>query len=198
MEKYAGSAAPIGLDIGCGKGEFAATLAQLHPERFYIGVEIRQVVAEGFFPRFKPIPNLVLLCGNINLSLPGMLAGLLLDEVYINFPDPYSHKRSLKKRRIVTPELVKGLQTVLAVNGRIFIQTDDRGLFKDMAGLLMPTFDCVSDMSRPETVVNSTGAVSDWEAERGRKGAPVYRGVLIKRSSRSVSAGVDASQTSRV
>ncbi len=180
MDKYAASPGPVCLDIGCGKGEFAAALARANPHRFYVGVEIRMAVANAYFPLYADRPNLALLCGNINLSLPAMCGTVALDEAYINFPDPYSRKHCLKKRRIVTPEFVGRLHCAMGDGASLFIQTDDRSLFDDMAGLLTPLFHSTRDLDRPETTGNPTQAVTEWEKECLRKGKPIYRGLFVK------------------
>lgn len=180
QDRYFLSPGRIGLDIGCGKGEFVAALARLHPSRFYLGVEIRTAIATTYFPLFADLSNLALLCGNINLSLPAMCGGIELDEVYINFPDPYSRKQSLKKRRIVTPEFAKNLHSAMKSQAILFIQTDDRDLFNDMAALLTHSFVSISDLNRPEETKNPTQAVTAWEEECLRKGKPIYRGFFVK------------------
>lgn len=182
MDKYAASPGLLGLDIGCGKGEFVAALAQLNPKRFYIGVEIRRRIADAYFPPFAEIPNLALLHGNINLSLPAMCTDMALDEVYINFPDPYSKKQRLKKRRVVTPQLVEGLHCSMKDGATVFVQTDDRGLFGDIATLLSPRFQGLSDLARPGEFENPMHALTEWEKECQRKGKPVYRGLFAKSS----------------
>jgi len=37
------------MDLGCGKGEFLAGLAEIYPKVFFIGIEVRKRVAEKYF-----------------------------------------------------------------------------------------------------------------------------------------------------
>lgn len=43
--EFFGNADPIYLEIGCGKGQFAARQAELHPDRNYVAVEGQDSVA---------------------------------------------------------------------------------------------------------------------------------------------------------
>lgn len=124
------------MDLGCGKGEFLAGLAGLHPEIFFIGVEVRKKVAEKYFPQYQHVANLVLLHGNVNLSIPSMMGDRKVQKVFVHFPDPYSRKDRYKKRRIVNEALVEGLCEILAAGGTVSVKTDDQSLFQDMDALL--------------------------------------------------------------
>ncbi|MGE5839693.1 MAG: hypothetical protein ACM34H_07135, partial [Deltaproteobacteria bacterium] len=57
----------IWMDLGCGKGEFLVGLAKIHPEVFFIGIDVRKRIAEKYFPRHRHLANLALLHGNVNL-----------------------------------------------------------------------------------------------------------------------------------
>lgn len=161
----------ICLDLGCGKGEFLAGMAEIYPSVFFIGIEVRKRVAEKYFPRHQRRPNLVLLHGNVNLSIPAMMDGCKVQKVFIHFPDPYSHKDRYKKRRIVTETLVDGLCEILAAGGIVAVKTDDLALFQDMDALLSAGLE-------PSPVANNPSAeatvLTEWEQECIRKSMPIY------------------------
>lgn len=146
-------------------------MAGLYPDVFLIGIEIRGKIAEAYFPKYKHIPNLLLLHGNVNLSIPSMMDHLKVQRVFIHFPDPYTHKDRYKKRRMVNRGLVKGLCEILAPGGTVSVKTDDGTLFDEMdavlktrlaplpEGFLRPCFEKV---------------LSEWEGECKGKHVPVY------------------------
>jgi tRNA (guanine-N7-)-methyltransferase len=161
----------IWMDLGCGKGEFLAGLADLYPKVFFIGIEVRKRVAEKYFSKYDHLSNLVLLRGNVNLSIPGMMDGHKVQRVFIHFPDPYSHKDRYKKRRIVNEAFVQGLCEILAAGGTVSVKTDDLALFQDMDALLSARLDPV-----PASMIQSAGAtvLTEWEQECLKKIMPIY------------------------
>ena len=161
----------IWMDLGCGKGEFLAGLANTYPGVFFIGVEVRKKVAEKYFLKHRHLANLVLLHGNVNLSIPGMMDGHKVQKVFIHFPDPYSHKDRYKKRRMVNEAFVKGLCEILAADGTVSVKTDDQQLFEDMDVLLASRLDPApaSISLSPEATV-----LTEWEQECLRKSMPIY------------------------
>jgi tRNA (guanine-N7-)-methyltransferase len=161
----------IWMDLGCGKGEFLAGLADLYPKVFFIGIEVRKRVAEKYFSKYDHLSNLVLLHGNVNLSIPGMMDGHKVQRVFIHFPDPYSHKDRYKKRRIVNEAFVQGLCEILAAGGTVSVKTDDLALFQDMDALLSARLDPV-----PASMIQSAGAMvlTEWEQECLKKIMPIY------------------------
>jgi tRNA (guanine-N7-)-methyltransferase len=161
----------IWMDLGCGKGEFLAGLAEIYPKVFFIGIEVRKRVAEKYFSKYDQLSNLVLLHGNVNLSIPGMMDGHKVQKVFIHFPDPYSHKDRYKKRRIVNETLVDGLCEILAAGGIVAVKTDDLALFQDMDALLS------AGLAPAPALVNSSAdaqVLTEWEQECMRKAMPIY------------------------
>jgi tRNA (guanine-N7-)-methyltransferase len=161
----------IWLDLGCGKGEFIAGLAERRPDIFFIGLEIRGKIAETYFPKYGRIPNLALLHGNVNLSIPSMMARRKVERVFIHFPDPYTHRDRYRKRRMVNQHLVKGLCEILAPGGTASVKTDDRILFDAMDGLLSERLEPVP--ARKDQSVDKE-VLSEWEKDCLSKSISIY------------------------
>jgi tRNA (guanine-N7-)-methyltransferase len=144
-------------------------LARIYPGVFFIGVEVRKKVAEKYFPKYQHVGNLVLLHGNVNLSIPSMMDLHKVQRVFIHFPDPYSRKDRYKKRRMVNEVFVMGLCEILADGGTVSVKTDDLALFQDMDALL-------SARLAPAPVNPSAEAavLTEWEQECMRKAMPIY------------------------
>jgi len=163
--------ADIWMDLGCGKGEFLAGLAGIYPRIFFIGIEVRKRVAEKYFPKHQDLANLVLLHGNVNLSIPSMMDSRKAKKVFIHFPDPYSRKDRYKKRRIVTEALVDGLCEILTVGGTVSVKTDDLALFQDMDALLSASLE---PAPAPVSALAEATILTEWEQACIRKSMPIY------------------------
>jgi len=161
----------IWMDLGCGKGEFLAHLAEIYPRIFFIGVEVRKKIADKYFPKYEHVANLVLLHGNVNLSIPSMMDCYKVQKVFIHFPDPYSRKDRYKKRRMVNEAFVEGLCEILTAGGTVSVKTDDQSLFEDMNALLSARLDPAPVLI--SSSVEST-VLTEWEQECRRKSIPIY------------------------
>jgi tRNA (guanine-N7-)-methyltransferase len=161
----------IWLDLGCGKGEFLEGLAERNPRVFFIGIEVRRRIAERYFPKRKHLPNLLLLHGNVNLSIPEMMDRRKVQRVFIHFPDPYGLKPRYVKRRMVNEGLVEGLREILDPGGTVAIKTDNKSLFEEMDALLSSRLEMI-----PSPAIPPAGGMvlTEWEEECRKKSIPVY------------------------
>jgi tRNA (guanine-N7-)-methyltransferase len=181
LERYrAHRPSDIWLDLGCGKGEFLAGLAEDNPRLFLIGIEVRRRITDRYFAKYKHLPNLVLLHGNVNLSIPSMMGHQKVQRVFINFPDPYDYKARYKKRQMVNERLVEGLCEILAPGGVTSVKTDNKALFEDMDTLLSVH---LQPIPAPADTSSGQFVLTEWESECRNKSLPVYsRDYLLKRS----------------
>ena len=114
---YAQPAQPLHLDIGCARGEFLLSMATLHPNWNFLGLEIREPLVEQANAKVSELglSNLHYLFCNVNNSLKPLLETFRvgrLQRVTIQFPDPWFKKRQVK-RRVVQPELIDTLAAYL-------------------------------------------------------------------------------------
>lgn len=171
QEAYrAGGLGDIWLDLGCGKGELLATLAATHPAVFFIGIEVRRKIADKYFPRYGHIRNLLLLHGNVSLSIPPMMGTRKVQRVLINFPDPCDYKPRYMKRQMVNKRLVEGICDILAPGGVVSIKTDRRNLFEEMDLLFLSRLHPFTG----ETYAGSEQSfLSEWESDCMKKSVPI-------------------------
>lgn len=124
---------PLSLDLGSGEGEYLLAMAEQHPDRNFLGLEIRQPLVEhsNKTRSVLGLRNVYFLFCNINQTLPGLLPEGKVNEVTIQFPDPW-FKRRQQKRRLVNRELVDTLARLIVPGGRILIQSDVLDTAKDI------------------------------------------------------------------
>jgi len=163
----------LGLDIGCGRGEYLLHMAQQYPDRNFLGLEIRQpLVIEANAVRDRlGLGNLHYLFCNVNVSLAGLFGDRCVHQVSIQFPDPW-FKRRQRKRRVVTPELVDHLSKLLVSQALVLLQSDVQWVLEDMQKcfLAQPQFRLL-----PEYPPHLPTAREAWTIQQG---LPVYRAAL--------------------
>jgi tRNA (guanine-N7-)-methyltransferase len=120
---------PIVLEIGCGRGEYTVGMARLHPEKNFIGIDIKgnriwkgssMAVEEG-------LENVAFLRTFIETVSDHFAEGEV-DEIWITFPDPRPKDRDIK-RRLTSPRFQEMYQYMLKRDGIIHLKTDNQPLF---------------------------------------------------------------------
>jgi tRNA (guanine-N7-)-methyltransferase len=177
---FANPELPLHLDIGCARGRFLLQMAEIFPERNFLGVEIREpLVAEA--NRLKDEQNLTNLhyeFVNATIALDKLLQNLpagVLQTVTIQFPDPW-YKKKHAKRRMVQDELVKTIADHLAVQGKVFIQTDVEFLAEEMFELFRES----ELFAEIEVLENPFPVKTEREKAVEEKSLPVYRTMFVK------------------
>lgn len=172
---------PLHLDIGAARGRFILKMAELCPERNFLGVEIREpLVVEGNrLAREKNLTNLHYEFNNATHSLDRLLANLpagILQIVTIQFPDPW-YKKKHAKRRMVTRELIATIIGHLQISGKIFVQTDVDFLAEEMFALFLEN----PALREIEISENPFPVKTERETAVEEKSLPVYRKLFERR-----------------
>jgi tRNA (guanine-N7-)-methyltransferase len=104
-----GRAAPKILEIGFGMGETTAAIAQQHPERDYLGVEVHTPGVGSLLARIAELrlENVRVVQHDAVEVLQHMIGPGTLDGVHIFFPDPWPKKRHHKRRLLQPPFLAQ-------------------------------------------------------------------------------------------
>ncbi|MHC5374059.1 tRNA (guanosine(46)-N7)-methyltransferase TrmB [Enterococcus sp. LJL120] len=125
-----GNDQPIQIEIGTGKGQFIYGMAQAHPEINYIGIEMQVSVVSIALDKLlaEPLPNLQLLHVD-GSALTEYFADGEVDQIYLNFSDPWPKKRH-EKRRLTFKTFLAVDQEILKSGGSIHFKTDNQGLFE--------------------------------------------------------------------
>ena len=120
-----GRFAPRTLEIGIGDGETLLTIAALHPERDFVGVEVHRPGVGHCLLGVESggLANIRLISHDAVEVLESQVPDESLDEVLLYFPDPWPKKRH-HKRRIVQPTFIEVLATKLKPGGTFRLATD--------------------------------------------------------------------------
>lgn len=129
--------APRVLEIGFGDGEATARMAESHPQRDYLAVDVYEpgigrllaaIAAAG-------LDNVRVLRGDATEVLRDAIAPASLQTVLLLFPDPWPKKRH-HKRRLVQPEFVSLVASRLEPGGIFHLATDWQDYAEHMLAVL--------------------------------------------------------------
>ena len=120
---------PIVLELGCGKGEYSVGLAQLFPDKNFIGIDIKgaRLWRGAKTSVDKELTNIGFLRTRIEV-ITSFFAKDEVDEIWITFPDPQMKRRRAKKR-LTSIEFLNRYQQLLKQNGTINLKTDSTFLY---------------------------------------------------------------------
>ncbi len=124
-----GNEQPLYVEIGMGKGKFLHTLAKLHPERNYVGIEKYSSVLLRAIQKMEEeeLANLRFIRMDAeeitDVFEEGEVAG-----IYLNFSDPWPKDRHAK-RRLPSGTFLARYNEIVADGGKIEFKTDNRPLF---------------------------------------------------------------------
>lgn len=120
---------PIVLELGCGKGEYAVGLANIFPNKNFIGVDIKgaRIWKGAKTSNQEKLSNIGFLRTRIEL-INSFFNENEADEIWITFPDPQMKKRRAKKR--LTSSIFLSLyQKLIKDQGIVHLKTDSRFLY---------------------------------------------------------------------
>ena len=127
---------PIVLELGCGKGEYCLGLAEMFPEKNFLGIDIK---GARFWRGAKTaleegMGNVGFLRTQIEL-IDHIFAESEVDEIWITFPDPQiKYKRT--KHRLTNTEFLQKYKHILKEDGVVNLKTDSEFMHGYTLGLL--------------------------------------------------------------
>ncbi|MFB4202373.1 tRNA (guanine-N(7)-)-methyltransferase [wastewater metagenome] len=169
-----GREAPVVLDIGFGDGEALAEMAQAHPERSYLGIEVYRTGVGRLLRRLEEdgIDNVRVMDADAVAILRQHIAPAGLAGVNLFFPDPWPKKRH-HKRRMVQPEWLALVASRLRPGGFLHLATDWENYAEHMLEVVSasPDFDNPHGGYAPDP---GERPVTKFERRGRRKGHGVW------------------------
>ena len=174
---------PLFIEIGIGKGQFITTLAKLHPEINYIGIEkYSSVLVRAIEKQTElELPNLKFIrmdAENIN----DVFDENEVDGIYLNFSDPWPKDRHAK-RRLTSRQFFARYEKLLKPEGKIQFKTDNANLFdfslEEVDATNFKAAEISYDLHNSEW--NEGNIMTEYEEKFSAKGNPIKRVVFIRR-----------------
>ena len=122
----ASSRTDIVLELGCGKGEYTIALAERHPERDYIGVDIKgaRLWKGAKYATEHRLPNVAFLRTRVEF-ITAFFAPGEVSEVWLTFSDPQFRSEN---SRLSSPLFLERYRSFMKPGGVVHLKTDSRFL----------------------------------------------------------------------
>ncbi len=116
----------ITLELGCGKGDYTVALARIHPDRNYIGVDIKgaRMWRGAKTSNEEQMHNVAFLRTRIEL-IEQFFAPEEVSEIWITFPDPQPKK---EMKRLTSERFLSYYKHFLRPGAPIHLKTDSQEL----------------------------------------------------------------------
>ncbi len=135
--EHFGNGNPITLELGCGKGDYTLALARIHPERNYIGVDIKgaRLWRGAKTAVEEPLSNVAFIRTRIEL-IDRFFAPGEVSEIWITFCDPQLKKPN---KRLTAPRFLDTYSRFLAPQSTMHLKTDSQELYDYTLNEGLPT-----------------------------------------------------------
>lgn len=135
-------------EIGCGHGHFLVRYAQEFPGKFCVGVDVRleRLERSGRKRDRARLANCHFLRAEAREFLRSLPVGIIFDEIWVLFPDPWPKARH-HKNRLLTPEFFEAVAARAEEGARLFFRTDHLEYFREVEA--------------------GVGALTTWRIDRG-------------------------------
>lgn len=119
---------PVVLELACGKGEYTVNLAQMFPDKNFIGIDYKgnRIWRGAKTATEDNVTNVAFLRIQIE-NLTEYFAPGEIDEIWITFPDPQP-QLSREKKRLTSPRFLVKYRELLKPGGFVNLKTDNDGL----------------------------------------------------------------------
>lgn len=179
--QWKGDFEKVFVEIGCGKGKFLTTLASMHPENLYIGIEKYSSVLIRALEKQQQLelPNLRLIRMDAE-AVEEIFAENEIDTLYLNFSDPWPKDRHAK-RRLTSPQFLARYEKILS--GNLEFKTDNMSLFgfsiESLNECGWRTLALTRDLHN-DAALNEGNVMTEYEEKFSAAGNPIAKVIAHK------------------
>lgn len=165
----------VRLEVGCGKGKFTAETAAAEPDILLIAMER---VPEAMVMAMEKVKNMnlnnVFFIGEDVARLEEFFAPGEIDLLYINFCDPWPHKKHAS-RRLTHTGFLNLYKKVLKNGSEIHFKTDNAGLFEFSLEQFAEAGYELHNVNRDLHANGPVGIMTGYEEKFYNLGTPINR-----------------------
>jgi len=168
----------LGVEVGSGNGFFLRGLCRRHPDRRFVGLEIRY---KRVWMAARKLAEAGCANGAVVLFHAGYLPRLFapgeLDAVYVNHPDPWPKKRHARNR-LIAPPFVAAVADLLTPDGVLQVKSDCAAYADELrrcaADLPLEVEAFTPDLHRPGEPLIEGNIETNYERKFVERGEPVF------------------------
>ena len=155
---------PIVLELGCGKGEYTIGLAEKHPQKNFIGIDVKGArMWRGAKTAIeKKLATVAFLRTRIEF-LDCFFAPNEISAIWITFPDPQPQKPR-ERKRLTSMRFLNIYKKFLSEKGIIHLKTDNVPLYEYTLDMIkenkFPLLEFTNDLYKETNVVKHSEATS--------------------------------------
>ncbi|CCV64082.1 tRNA (guanine-N(7)-)-methyltransferase [Alteracholeplasma palmae J233] len=160
----------IFVEIGSGKGDFITSLAKDHPNDSFVAIEKIDSVCYRIWQKKDELKleNLTIILDDA-IYLEEYFKSYKVDQIYLNFSDPWPKARHHKRRLTYSTFLTK-YKNVLKKEGELQLRTDHLELFNDSLEYIEKVF----DITKEDRNLAVSKYMTEYEVKK-RKTGPIYQ-----------------------
>lgn len=163
------------LEVGCGKGKFTAETAAAEPDILLIAME---KVPEAMVMAMEKVKAMglknVFFIGEDVARVTEIFAPGEIDLLYINFCDPWPHKKHAP-RRLTHEGFLKLYQHILKPGSEIHFKTDNVGLFEFSLEQFQKCGFLLKNITDDLHADGPVGIMTGYEEKFYNLGTPIHR-----------------------
>ena len=177
-----GSSSEVYLEIGAGKGGFAAGMVKAHPEAAYFAMEkVTDCVVLAAERAKREGATRLRFVNDTADNLTKIFAPGSVDAIFLNFSDPWS-KKGYAKRRLTHARYLAVYMELLKDGGILRFKTDNVGLFdfslEQLEEVGLPLNKMTRDLHASEW--NEGNVVTEYEAAFSAQGVKINMLEVVK------------------
>lgn len=154
---------PITLELACGGGEYTLSLAEMYPNRNFIGVDIKGArIWKGANKALqRDLKNVAFLRTRIEL-LAQLFGPEEINEIWITFPDPFL-RDSKANRRLTASNFLTLYRYLLPKDSVVNLKTDSPELYEFTLETLAEEKDKVTLLYHDDDIYNKALPIPELE-----------------------------------
>lgn len=163
----------LNIEIGSGKGKFIYNLALSNPNKNYLAVEIQTSVVYRILQKQleNPLSNLYIINLDAYNFLNDYIKDKTLENIYLNFSDPWPKK---PKKRLTAISFLNLYKQKLKDEGKIYLKTDSTLLYESS----LETINNIFKISKTSTDLHNEtyydNNMTEFEEKFKNEGKKIY------------------------
>ncbi len=155
---------PIVLELACGKGEYTVGLAQVYPNKNFIGIDIKgDRIARGSKRANDLSLSNVAFLRTPMVFLEEFFEENEVDEIWLIHPDPQPRDKE-ERKRLTNPKYLALFKKILKPEGNFLFKTDNFPLFE----YSLQTIPAEFEILRQTTDLDNSELLSEHFTTEGR------------------------------